>query len=229
MRQFGVSTFNLLRNLSSIPAALPTLTGDRERKESLKLPTSIACSYGCSRLKSNTQSRTTNNIVRIPREGRIPLCIVSYTLTAAIHRTLLRAQLQDYVVLVNIPNDSIKRQLVRNRFYDGQCVSERCVVDPFGKAGDCANIGVIYRLGCLTCNAMYIGETRRMLNVRIKEHLAGKRRRSSMTPLERHKNDKHDGNEFEIKCTILAHEKEISARKTLEAFWISVRNPSMNE
>ena len=67
-----------------------------------------------------------------------------------------------------------------------------------------------------------------MLSVRIKEHLTGKRRGSSMTPLGRHKNDKHDGNDFEVKCTILAHEKEISARKALEAFWISVRNPSMN-
>ncbi|KAK6761218.1 hypothetical protein RB195_022328 [Necator americanus] len=62
---------------------------------------------------------------------------------AAIHRTLLRAQLQDDVVLVNIPNDSIKRQLVRNRFYDRQCGSECCVVCPFGKASDCTRVGVI--------------------------------------------------------------------------------------
>ncbi|KAK6761217.1 hypothetical protein RB195_022327 [Necator americanus] len=161
---------------------------------SLKLATSIASSNGYSKLKSNTQSRPTNNIVRIPCEGRIPLCIpfVSDSLTAAIHRTLLRAQLQDDVVLVNIPNDSIKRQLARNRFYDRQCVSECCVVCPFGKAGDCTRIGVIYQIECLTCNAIYIGETGRMLNVRVKEHLAGKRRGSSTTPLGRHKNDKHE-------------------------------------
>ncbi|KAK6744582.1 hypothetical protein RB195_011355 [Necator americanus] len=34
--------------------------------------------------------------------------VVSDSLTAAIHRTLLRAQPQDDVVLANIPNDSIK-------------------------------------------------------------------------------------------------------------------------
>ncbi|KAK6743041.1 hypothetical protein RB195_010356 [Necator americanus] len=211
----------VIRNM--VKTATAVCTGDREREESLKLATSIASSNGYSRLRSNTQSRTTNNTVRIPREGRIPLCIpfVSDSLTAAIHQTLLRAQLQDDVVLVNIPNDSIKRQLVRNRFYDRQCVSEYCMVCPFGKAGDCASIEVIYQIECLTCNAIFIEETGTMLDVRIKEHLAGKRRGSSMTPLGPHENDKHDGNEFEIKCTILAHEKEISARKALEAFWIS--------
>ncbi|KAK6744988.1 hypothetical protein RB195_011600 [Necator americanus] len=213
-----------------VKTATPICTGDREREESLKLAPSTASSNGYTRSKSNTQYRTTNKTVRTPREGRIPLCIhsVSDSLTAVIHRTLLRAQLQDDVVLVNIPNDSIKRQLVRNRFYDRQCMSECCVVCPFGKAGDCTNIGVIHQIECLACNAIYIGETGRMLNVRIKEHLAGKRRGSSMTPLGSHKNDKHDGNEFEVKCTILAHEKEISARKALEAFWISITNLFMN-
>ncbi|KAK6754725.1 hypothetical protein RB195_013608 [Necator americanus] len=210
-----------------VRTATALCTGDREREESPKLATSIASSNGYSRLKSITQSQTASNTVRIPREGRITLCIpfASDSLTAAIHRTLLRAQLQDDVVLVNIPNDSIKRQLVCNRFYDGQYVPECCVVCPFDEAGDCTNIGVIFQI---ECNAIYIGETGRMLNVRIKEHLADKRRGSSMTPLGHYKNDKHDGNEFEIKCTILAHEKEISDRKALEAFWISVRNLSMN-
>ncbi|KAK6761030.1 hypothetical protein RB195_022192 [Necator americanus] len=106
----------IIRNM--VKTATAMCTGDREREESLKLATSIASSNGYSRLKSNTQSRTTNNTVRIPREGRIPLCIpfVSHSLTAAIHWTLLRAQPQNDVVLVNIPNDSIKRQLVRSRF-----------------------------------------------------------------------------------------------------------------
>ncbi|KAK6761196.1 hypothetical protein RB195_022308 [Necator americanus] len=164
----------IIRNM--VKTATAMCTEDREREE-LKLATSIASSNVHSRLKSNIQSRPTNNIVRILREGRIPWCIpfVSDSLTAAIHRTLLRAQLQDDVVLVNIPNDSIKRQLVRDRFYDRQCVSECCVVCPFGKTADSTNIGVIYQIECLMCNAIYIGETGRMLNVRIKEHLAGKR------------------------------------------------------
>ncbi|XGW28901.1 hypothetical protein V3C99_008590 [Haemonchus contortus] len=54
------------------------------------------------------------------------------------------------------------------------------------------------------------------------------RRGSLMTPLGRHKTEEHSNNNFEIKCTILAQETEISARKALEAFWIFQRNPKMN-
>ncbi|KAK6750170.1 hypothetical protein RB195_002267 [Necator americanus] len=98
--------------LNMVKTTTAMCTEDREREESLKLATSIASSNGYSRLKSNTQSQTTNNTVRIPHESRIALCIsfVSDSLTAATHRTLLRAQLQDDdVVLVNIPNESITR------------------------------------------------------------------------------------------------------------------------
>ncbi|KAK6735608.1 hypothetical protein RB195_018680 [Necator americanus] len=115
-----------------------------------------------------------------------------------------------------------------NRLYDRQCVSQCGVVCPLDKSGDCAKIGVIYQLKCLTCNVIHVGGTGRMTSLLIKEHLAGKRRGNTETPSGRQKNEKDDGIEFEINCTILAHEKEISATKTLETFWISVRNPYMN-
>ena len=89
-------------------------------------------------------------------------------------------------------------------------------------------MGVVYEIECLTCKATYIGETGRSLSVRISEHMAGKRRESLMTPLGRHRREAHGGRDYSVKCSILAHESEISARKTLEAFWIFSRNPSMN-
>ena len=87
---------------------------------------------------------------------------------------------------------------------------------------------MIYQIECHTCGHTYIGETGRPLGVRIYEYLSGMRRNSLATALGRHKTEEHDGNNFEIKCTILAQETEISARKALEAFWISSRNPRMN-
>ena len=76
--------------------------------------------------------------------------------------------------------------------------------------------------------ATYIGETGRTLAVRVKEHLASKRRGSLTAPLGRHKHETHGGDDYDVKCMILAYEKETSARKVLEAFWITSRNPSMN-
>ena len=69
--------------------------------------------------------------------------------------------------------------------------------------------GVIYQNEC--CASVQ--------GVRIKEPLAGKRHSMLTTALGKHKAEEHNSGEFDIKCTILALEKEISARKALEAFW----------
>ena len=44
----------------------------------------------------------------------------------------------------------------------------------------------------------------------------------------KHRHEAHGGNDFEIKGSLLAYEREVSARKLLEAFWISSRQPAMN-
>ena len=80
----------------------------------------------------------------------------------------------------------------------------------------------------LKCSALYVGETGRTLSVRMKEHLASKRRKSLVSPLGKHRVEAHGGDDFDVKCTILTYEREIAARKALEAFWISAKNPEMN-
>ena len=140
-------------------------------------------------------------------------------------RPLMKKRKQKYSSLSK--QNDLKR-LVRNRLYDKHCVMNQCVVCPFGSVGDCSKVGVIYQLECLECNATYIGETGRTLAVRLKEHLASKRRGSLITPLGKHKHEAHKGRDFNVKCVILAHESETSARKTLEAFWIASKNPAMN-
>ena len=129
---------------------------------------------------------------------------------------------------MNIPKRNIKRQLVRNRLYDRTCISRDCVVCLYGREGDCANSGVVYQIECLNCHAFYIGETGRPLSVRVSEHMASKRRRSLVSPLGKHRQEDHNGSDFDVSCTILAIEHDTAARKTLEASWILARNPRMN-
>ncbi|EYC27399.1 hypothetical protein Y032_0009g702 [Ancylostoma ceylanicum] len=78
-------------------------------------------------------------------KNKLPLCLpfISDEVSAAIQKCIFWAELQNDVVLVSIPNDNIRKQLVRNRLYDRQCVSEHCIVCPHGREGDCAMIGVI--------------------------------------------------------------------------------------
>ena len=206
-------------------------TGDTERAESLQLASEIARNNGYRetyRRRKPTQrfaihTRNTSN-------NKLPLSIpfISDRMSMAIKQCIQRAQLHDDVMLVNIPHDNIKKQLVRHRLYDTECILEDCIVCPFGKLGDRAKKGVVYQHECLDCNAKYIGETGRALGIKVKEHLASKRRGNVVSALGKHKLETHKGNDFCVKCTILAYETEIAARKVLEAAWIFTENPSMN-
>ena len=89
-----------------------------------------------------------------------------------------------------------------------------------GRRGDCSELGVVYQLECLICKAVYIGETGRMMNVRVKEHMANKRKGNSGSPLGKQKIGVHCGDGFEVKFITLAFEADIAARKALEAAWI---------
>ena len=111
--------------------------------------------------------------------------------------------------------------------YDRLCETSNCRVCPHGRDGDCMISGTVYLI-CKICGDEYIGETGRPLSVRIKEHLDGKTKNKSNTPLGTHRAQKHNGVDFEINVTILAQEPKISARKILEAFWIKSKNPKMN-
>ena len=50
----------------------------------------------------------------------------------------------------------------------------------------------------------------------------------SLGILGKHRKEDHDGNDYSVMCTILAHEDDISARKLLEASFILARSPKLN-
>ena len=203
-------------------------TGEKEQAESRSLALNIARANGYLMHHVHSNPCKTRNIVQC--KDKIPLCLpfISDKVSVAIRHSIRRARLSDDVILVDIPSDNIKKRLVRNRLYDRFCISKECIICPYGKVGDCGKVGVIYQLECFECGATYIGETGRALGVRIKEHLANKRRISLNSPLGKHRHEVHGDKDYEVKCLILACETDTSARKTLEAFWISQRNPIMN-
>lgn len=155
---------SVVRNM--FHTASQVCTGEEERQESLRMASNIAMENGYVSPRYRRRvpaSRRQNG----PRDNRIPLCIpfISDKVTATIQKSIVRAQLQNDVVLVNIPNDTIKRQLVRNRLYENQCLSDSCVICPYGKIGDCSREGAVYQIECQTCNCTYIGETGKKLAI----------------------------------------------------------------
>ena len=189
---------SILRNM--FKTAISMCTGNEEREQSRRLAQDIARENGYALLQWRRPRHNTHSDVE--RNNKIPLCLpfISDEVSAVIRRSIERADLSNDIILVNVPSENIKKKLVRNRLYDKYCITDQCVVCPFGNVGDCNRVGVVYQLECLTCNDTYIGETGRTLAVRLKEHLASKRRGSLLAPLGRHKHEAHAGNDFDIKC-----------------------------
>ncbi|EYB98482.1 hypothetical protein Y032_0131g1649 [Ancylostoma ceylanicum] len=162
--------------------------------------------------------------------SKIAFCLpfISDEMSKAVRASLRKADLEDHVRVVEIPPANLKTQLVRNRLYDRLCITPNCVICPFGKEGDCMVSSVVYLITCQACGDQYIGETGRPLYIRVKEHLDGMTRSRISTPLGVHRRHSHGNCSFAVAVTILSWEPEIVARRTLEAFWITARNPKMN-
>ncbi|EYC29815.1 hypothetical protein Y032_0005g2276 [Ancylostoma ceylanicum] len=137
----------VIRNM--LKTATDVCSGEIERQGSLKQAFDILHSNGYQTKPRKTR-RLLNVSSTVERSDKLLLWLpfISDRISAAIRKCLIRAQLHDDVVLVNIPNDNIKRQLIRNRLYDRTCVVENCTICPYGKIGDCVKTGVIYEIEC---------------------------------------------------------------------------------
>ncbi|EYC45023.1 hypothetical protein Y032_0442g1542 [Ancylostoma ceylanicum] len=129
----------VIRNM--FKTAVEVCISEAERCESRKIAAQIAISNGYSisqrRLKSPVE-----NSNQFQREHKLAffLPFTSDKFDVANRQCLAWAQLQNDVLLVSIPNDNIKKQLVRNRLYDRECRTEHCVICPYGKVSDCLKV-----------------------------------------------------------------------------------------
>ncbi|EYC41359.1 hypothetical protein Y032_0572g144 [Ancylostoma ceylanicum] len=101
----------IVRNM--FRTARKVCTHEEERCESRKLATEIASNNGYLTSRYQPRPPHAGTRSRTPRLNKLPLCIPFFSdkVSAAFQQCIIRAQLQDDVILVNIPNDSIKKQL----------------------------------------------------------------------------------------------------------------------
>uniref|UniRef100_A0A7I4Y0P3 Reverse transcriptase domain-containing protein n=1 Tax=Haemonchus contortus TaxID=6289 RepID=A0A7I4Y0P3_HAECO len=203
------------------------------KTESLDIARRVALSNGYPHCRGGSQRGGHFPHRRIRERApvnKVAFCLpfISEEMSRAIRSSLTRCDLQEEVMVVEIPPGNLCRQLVCNRLYDILCDTPDCLVCPSNRRGDCMRAGVIYEIRCQACGAEYIGETGRPLRIRIKEHLEGLRKSRTQTPLGMHRILCHGGNEFTISVAILALETETTARKALEACWITSRDPQIN-
>ncbi|EYB99907.1 hypothetical protein Y032_0119g834 [Ancylostoma ceylanicum] len=124
--------------------ALEVSNGESERQESLRMANETMSGNGYSSRPERARKTVAANAGNRD-ERELPLCLPFFSdrVSAAVKQCLTQAHLQD-VALVNIPNENIRRQLVRNRLYDKACVLRNCVVCSYGRIGDCTKSGVVY-------------------------------------------------------------------------------------
>ena len=100
------------------------------------------------------------------------------------------------------------------------------LVAPKDKASDEEKSGVVYRYPCKGCDKVYIGETKRSLGDRIKEHCA--KTTSNQSALAEH--SKNTGHELDTgNVTVLCREDRLIPRKVREAIFIKKElKPTLN-
>ncbi|EZA54510.1 hypothetical protein X777_05489 [Ooceraea biroi] len=87
---------------------------------------------------------------------------------------------------------------------------------------------VVYRINCVDCEACYVGQTKRHLSVRVKEHnLNIKKRDDDLSVVSRHRIT-NDHNFDWSNVNILHQEKHVRKREIAEMIFIRKQNNSIN-
>ena len=119
---------------------------------------------------------------------------------------LQRAFKSHEITLIHKPFNSLRSQLVRVK----------------DKTENLKKCGTVYHIHCEQCDKNYVGETARLLETRIKEHLS----RNSSAVNEHCKLTGHSVDSSKIK--VLATENNTFKRRIREAIEIKLRKPSLN-
>lgn len=164
----------------------------------------------------------------VRRKGKPFLCVIRIRRNECGDSRLPAQSRSLRLRVVDVPPTTLRGQLVRNRLHDSIYTTPSCVICRLGEVGDCMTIAVVYLTSCNRCGDECIGETGRSLCTRVKEHLNGLQKPLVSTPFGEHRARIHGGAVFEVAVTILARERDISARTTLEVLWIAARNLKIN-
>ncbi len=122
----------------------------------------------------------------------------------------------------------LSQKLVKTTFSQRYCNLKKCIVN----SNSCYAKNIIYEATCTTCNEIYIGETKRFLHLRAREHLSNIRNNNiQASALALHYHVVHPNTSIpDIPFTIKVLEKahDTADRKIREAIWIRKKRPTIN-
>ncbi|VDP00532.1 unnamed protein product [Heligmosomoides polygyrus] len=158
--------------------------------------------------------------------GKVPFEVpfISDDVSTSLRKCVRSAGLENVVTVVEVPPDKAAASSESSL----RCFTPDCAVCPHGSEGDRTLSVVVYLITYQSCGEEYIGETARLLHVRVKEHLDGKAKSRTSTAMGHHRVHGHTGEDFEVRVKLLAVEAQTAARKALEAFRIHAKDPRLN-
>ena len=108
------------------------------------------------------------------------------------------------VKVVEKAGQTLKKELQRsNPFGKVACGREDCLVCKIGKPGECRKRGVVYQLKCKADRRKYRGQTGRSVYKRLKVEMRAWSIKEQSSPLWRHSELFHGGQEFEVDIQIV--------------------------
>ncbi len=122
----------------------------------------------------------------------------------------------------------LSQKLIRSALSSRQCTLKGCIVN----STICYAKNVIYEAKCAICNDVYVGETKRFLHLRAREHLTNIRKNNiQASALALHFYIKHrheDIPDVPFTIKIIQKAKDTPDRKIREALLIRQKEPQMN-
>ena len=128
--------------------------------------------------------------------------------------------------------NTLKHHLVKSALKPPPCPGgARCHACAAGLRGRCHTSGVVYRLTCTLCQKTYIGETGRMVRLRLNEHLRDANNRRQDSPWGDHFREEHP--QCQLKPALIAAEilevcRDERDRKIAESLCIKRFRPALN-
>ena len=186
---------------------------------------------------SDTQRSTPHQNRRRHENTFVSLPFIDDGLTRKIQGTIRASGLRIQVAWRN--DQSMKKLLVRSALDPPPCPGggRKCATCTNGLGGKCHTTNVVYEIACELCEekktrSTYIGETKRSVRLRFKEHLRDARHRAPDTPLGDHMIACHPDPQTKVdgcfRISILKVCEDGPNRKIAESVFIRDRRPSLN-
>ena len=86
---------------------------------------------------------------------------------------------------------------------------------------------VIYQINCKNCDKKYIGETKKMLKDRVKEHKSYVNNKNKLSLIYKHANETTHNFDFDS-AKVLAQNNHRNSRRLLESFYTATTSNAIN-